>query len=144
MQDRPTADELAEAVSHFLQAELAPTIADPRLRFRALIAANLVAILTRELRAGDQPLREEWHGLAQLLGITAEPPAETAALRDGIDGLGRELRARIRAGDADQGPWAAAVRAQAEASLTAKLRLANPRFLERLAAEQATAARDTA
>lgn len=135
MQDRPTADELTEAVSQFLQAELAPAIADPRLRFRTLIAANLMAIVTRELRAGDGPLREEWAGLAALLGRAGAAPAEAAELRAAIDALGRELRARIRAGDADEGPWAEAARAHAEASVVARLQIANPRFLERVRAE---------
>jgi hypothetical protein len=136
MQDRPTADELTEAVSQFIQAELAPTIADPRLRFRALIAANLMAIVTRELRAGDAPLREEWQALAALLGGREAAPADAAGLRDQIDALGRELRARIRAGDADDGPWAEAAGAFAEASVIARLKIANPRFLERVAAER--------
>lgn len=135
MQDRPNADELAEAVAQFLQAELAPTLADPRLRFRTLIAANLVTVLARELRAGEAPLREEWRALQALLGRFDGPPAEAAALRAGIDAMGRELRARIRAGDADEGPWAEAARAYAHASVAAKLAIANPRFLERVSAE---------
>jgi hypothetical protein len=134
MQDRPTADELTEAVSHFLQTELAPAVADPRLRFRALIAANLMAIVTRELRAGDGPARDEWRALAALLGTAGEPPADTAGLRAGADALGRELCARIRAGDADEGPWADAALAFAESSVVARLQIANPRFLERVGA----------
>lgn len=135
MQDRPTADELTEAVSQFLQAELAPAIADPRLRFRALIAANLMAIVTRELRAGDAPLRAEWRGLAALLAHAGDPPADAADLRAAIDALGRELRSRIRAGEADTGPWGEAARAYAEAAVLGRLQIANPRFLERVGAE---------
>lgn len=135
MQDRPTADELTEAVSQFLQAELAPSLADPRLRFRALIAANLMAIVTRELRAGDAPLRAEWRSLAGLLGRGGEAPGDHADLRAAIDAMGRELCARIRAGEADAGPWAEAAHAYAESAVIARLQIANPRFLERLAAE---------
>lgn len=134
MQDRPTADELTDAVSQFLQTELAPALSDPRLRFRVLIAANLMAIVTRELRAGDAPLREEWGNLAALLGHEGSPPADSAALRAAIDALSRELCARIRAGDADNGPFAAATLAYAEAALVARLQIANPRFLERVQA----------
>lgn len=136
MQDRPTADELAEAVAHFLQTELAPTLTDARLRFRTLIAANLMAVLGRELRASEEPLRDEWRQLQTLLGRFDNPPATGEALRGSLDRMARELRTRIRAGEADSGPWAAAVRAYAHASVNAKLKIANPRFLERLNAEE--------
>ena len=132
MQDRPTADELTDAVSQFLQTELAPRLSDPRLRFRTLIAANLMAIVTRELRAGDEPLRDEWRSLAALLGHHEPPPAAVAELRTDLDALGRELCARIRVGDADSGPWAEAAHAYAERAVTARLQIANPRFLERI------------
>ena len=132
MQDRPTADELTEAVSQFLQGEVAPALSDPRLRFRVLIAANLMSIVTRELRAGDAQLREEWRDLAGLLGVAGPPPDDPAALHGQLDNLGRELCARIRRGDADEGPWAAAAHTYAEAAVAAKLTIANPRFLERV------------
>lgn len=133
MQDRPTAHELTEAVALFLSEELAPTVTDPRLRFRVLIAANLMQIVTRELAAGDGPLREEQARLLTLLGRDdAAPPAE-GDLHQSVDTLGRELCARIRSGEADDGPWHALVAAYAEASLIEKLRIANPKFLQRLA-----------
>lgn len=135
MQDRPTADELAEAVGHFLQSELAPTVSDPRLRFRVLIAANLMGMLTRELRAGDAPVREEWQALARLLDVGAELPADGDELRAGADAMARDLCARIRRGDADQGAWADAAHAYAEQRLIARLRIANPKFLQRVGAD---------
>jgi hypothetical protein len=131
MQDRPSADELTAAVGQFLQNEVAPALADPRLRFRVLIAANLMGVVTRELQAGEGLLREEWRQLAALLSRGGAPPEHPAALRDQLDMLGRELCARIRRGEADAGPWAEAVRAYAEASVAAKLAIANPRFLAR-------------
>ncbi len=67
--DRPVAGELAAAVREFLQAELLPTLDDPRLRFRTLVAMNALGIVEREspppqdrdwelarrIRAGDVP-----------------------------------------------------------------------------------------
>src|SRR5205823_8768897 len=58
MQDRPRAGELAEAVREFIETEILPSIDDPRLRFRALVAANGLAILERELAIGA-PRSEE-------------------------------------------------------------------------------------
>jgi hypothetical protein len=132
MQDRPTAAELTEAVAQFLAQELAPTVSDPRLRFRVLIAANLMQIVTRELLAGDAPLIEEHARLVELLGKREEAPANSAELRTSIDRLARELRSRIRQGEADDGPWHALVAAYAEESLVEKLRIANPRFLAKM------------
>jgi hypothetical protein len=132
MQDRPNADELAAAVGEFLRSEVAPSISDPRLRFRVLIAANLMAILTRELQAGDEPAREEWRALAALLGTPGEPPASGAALRVEADQMARQLCARIRRGDADEGSWAEAALAHAEEALARRLQIANPRFLARV------------
>jgi hypothetical protein len=51
MSDRPTAQELAEAIQEFLGGELLPTLTDQRLRFRTLVAMNALGIVYRELAA---------------------------------------------------------------------------------------------
>lgn len=51
MSDRPTAQELAEAIQEFLGGELLPTLTDHRLRFRTLVAMNALGIVYRELAA---------------------------------------------------------------------------------------------
>jgi signal transduction protein with GAF and PtsI domain len=76
--ERPTAEELAEAIEEFLSGEILPTLADPRLRFRMLVALNALGIVQREL---------------------AKLPLEDDAEQ-------RELAARIRAGDAPTGTLA--------------------------------------
>jgi len=47
--ERPTPDELAEAIEEFLAGEILPTLDDHRLRFRTLVALNALGILRREL-----------------------------------------------------------------------------------------------
>ena len=70
-QDRPDAAELLDAVAEFLFTEVREWV--PReQRFQVLVAANLCAVLARELRAGDEPLREDLALLRELL--EAEPP----------------------------------------------------------------------
>jgi len=69
--ERPSGDELGEAIEEFLAGEILPTLADHRLRFRMLVALNALGIVRREL--------------AKL------PPED--------DSEQRELAARIRAGD---------------------------------------------
>jgi hypothetical protein len=78
MSERPTADELAEAIEEFLAGEILPTLSDHRLRFRMLVALNALGIVRREL---------------------AGLPREDDAAR-------RELAARIRAGDVPTGTLA--------------------------------------
>ena len=68
MQDRPTQRELVEAAREFFEREILPTIADPRLRFRALVALNALGISEREMFAGDGFVDEELRGLRGLLG----------------------------------------------------------------------------
>jgi len=76
--DRPTPEELAEAIEEFLAGEILPTLDDHRLRFRTLVALNALGIVRREL--------------AKL------PPED--------DVEQRELAARIRAGDVPAGTLA--------------------------------------
>ena len=78
MSDRPTAQELAEAIEEFLAGEILPTLDDPRLRFRMLVALNALGIVRREL--------------------SKLPPEDDAEQR--------ELAARIRAGDVPAGTLA--------------------------------------
>ena len=49
MSERPTAQELTEAILEFLGGEILPTVTDPRLRFRTLVAMNALSIVYREL-----------------------------------------------------------------------------------------------
>jgi hypothetical protein len=76
--ERPTAEELAEAIEEFLAGEILPTLHDPRLRFRTLVALNALGIARRELE-----------------GLPKEDDAEQ-----------RELAARIRSGDVPAGTLA--------------------------------------
>jgi hypothetical protein len=130
MQDRPTDIELIEAVAQFLGDEVIPATTDPRLRFRLLIAANVLKIVRRELALGDTPLKHEWRQLATLLNRPeVEPPSSGSELRTALETSNRDLCARIRAGDADSGPWREAVLAHVQATVIEKLRVSNPRYL---------------
>ena len=100
-QDRPTPQELAEAVREFLEHEILPILDDHRLKFRTLVAINGLGIAERELAA------------------TAAPPEEE--LREK-----RELARRIRAGDVPENAVALLKEQVAE-----KLRVSNPRYLTR-------------
>lgn len=91
MQDRPSAQELLDAVRLFLATELLPTVSDPRLRFRTLIAANLLDMLRRELALEPDLLAAEYARLATLLGEQRSAPAEPRALAAAVAELQRAL-----------------------------------------------------
>ena len=126
MQDRPHAAELAEAVREFIKLEIIPGIDDPRLRFRALVAANGLGILERELTIGTPLMRREAGSLMRLLGRDGPIPEELDDLRRAVRELDRELALRIRAGDAPLGTLAHLL-----AAIEDKLRVASPRYLAR-------------
>jgi hypothetical protein len=86
--ERPTPEELTQAIEEFLAGEILPTLDDPRLRFRTLVALNALGIVRREL--------------GRL------PPEDDAEQR--------ELAARIRSGDVPAGTLAR-VKADVEARL---------------------------
>lgn len=133
MQDHPTANELVDAVAHFLGTELAPTLKDPRQKFRVLVAANVLSIVSRELQMGDALLHAEWQRLNALMGDDA--PNENFAQE--VEVMTRVLCVRIRAGDADDGEFHDAVFSHVEQTVIEKLQVSNPKYLERISKENA-------
>lgn len=137
MPDRPSTQELVEAVADFLSREVLPGLSDQRLRFRGLIAANVLTIVARELAAGEEPTRAEWQRLAELTdNRRGEPPARPEELRAATARMASELAERIRAGAADEGPTYAATYDAVYAHVVDKLRISNPKFLDRVLKEQ--------
>ena len=98
--DRPTPQELAEAVREFLQDEILPIVEDHRLKFRTIVAINGLGIAERELWA------------------TTPPQSEKQREEDW------ELARRIRAGDVPENAVALL-----KEQVAAKLRVSNPRHL---------------
>jgi hypothetical protein len=128
VQDRPTVHELLAAVRRFLERDVVPALDGPK-RFHARVAANVLAIVGRELAREEDDLAAEWRRLGALLEIDAAPPPSLAALRAGVRERNVTLAERIRRGDADAGAFAAAVRTHLRATVREKLAVANPRFL---------------
>lgn len=125
MNDRPTAVELLRAVERFLEAQVVAALEGPA-RFNARVAANVVAIVAREIETEEAHLDGEWQRLAALLDETTEAPASREALREGLRERNRTLVARIRAGDADSGPFRGELLAHLRATVDAKLAVSRP------------------
>ena len=98
--DRPTPQELAEAVREFLQDEILPILDDHRLKFRTIVAINGLGIAERELWA------------------TTPPQSQEQREEDW------ELARRIRSGDVPENAVALL-----KEQVAAKLRISNPRHL---------------
>ena len=127
MQDRPTASELLLAVQRFLDTEIVPAT-DGRRQFLTRVASNIIRIVEREFRSGDQHLTEEWRRLDALLGPES-PPDNREELAAGISRRTAALCAEISGGKADSGPYADQVFAHVEQTVSEKLLVNNPGWL---------------
>ena len=83
LHDRPTPQELAEAVREFLTNEILPTIEDHRLKFRTLVAINGLGIAERELWATSRPTEQDWE-LARRIRAGDVPDDAVALLKEQV------------------------------------------------------------
>lgn len=111
--DPPTAAQLAEAVREWLENQVMPN-ASGAMQFNARVAANVLAMVEREIELGPGQSERHAAGLA-VLGCADDT----------------ELAGRIRAGEFDD--ETGSIRAEVEAfvfdSVVDKLRVANPKYL---------------
>jgi hypothetical protein len=129
MVDQPSAEDLVEAVRHFLETELVPTLTDPRQRFRTLVAINVLAIVNRELAGQEGRLHEDWTTLETLLGEGGSPPARLSLLKADLQNRNARLVERIQAGEFDAPERFALLIEQLRLLVDRKLEVNNPRYL---------------
>ena len=107
--DRPTAEELVEAVREFLERDVMAAT-DGRVQFHTRVAVNVLGMVQRELELG---------------------PAQAAEHRERLEALGfadeAELAAAIRSGDVDD--RYDEVKFAVAATVKDKLTVANPKYL---------------
>ena len=78
MSERPTPDQLAEAIEEFLAGEVLPTLDDHRARFRMLVALNALGVVRRGAGGGDVAVDDaEQRSVAQIRA--GDVPAGTLA-----------------------------------------------------------------
>jgi hypothetical protein len=138
MYEHPTAAELLAAARAQLEQQVIPTITEPRLRFQTLVAANVLAIVERELADGETHLAAAWQRMSELessdesQAASEATPEGAAALRAAVAAQAQRLCARIRAGEYDQGPPRKALLLHLRRTAEEELAVANPRYLERV------------
>lgn len=108
--DRPSAAELVAAVREFIERDVSAAT-EGRVRFHARVAANVLAMVEREIAAGGEQARAHVERLARL-GVASDA----------------ELAAAIRAGEFDA--RADDLLAELADAVADKLSVANPRYAE--------------
>ncbi len=109
MYDQPTVAQLVEAVRLFLTAEIKPRLeAERKLYYQALVAANVLSIVERELQLSEIHLRDEWTRLNFVQGVHRPMPAESTEARAVLTERNRKLCEEIAAGRYDYDPQRAA------------------------------------
>lgn len=84
MSERPTAQELTEAILEFLGSEIMPTVDDQRLRFRTLVAMNALSIVYRELERMPLDDDTEQRELAARIRGGDVPPGTLARVKEDV------------------------------------------------------------
>jgi Domain of unknown function (DUF6285) len=126
MQDRPTTNELSDAVKEFLEHEILPTLTDPRLKFRLLVAMNALNMISREVNLEEDNLQVEFSSLKSLLEHDLPSPESFSSLKALTRELNTELSTRIRSGNVPENVFA-----HLEELTRAKLEISNPGYLRR-------------
>jgi hypothetical protein len=99
MQDRPTAPELLDALAELLFGDVREWVPRER-RFQVLVAANVCAVVARELRAGDDASLADVKLFRSLLGVEGPRPEPYQADAEAREAAA-ELAWAIRQGKLD-------------------------------------------
>ena len=133
VQDRPTVPELLDAIAGYLRQTVLARLEGGE-QYHLRIAINLLAIIRREMDLGPRFLQEEWQSISGLLGEVPEtmrqlPKKDLPATLLQQNG---HLSRKIREGRFDEPPDAAALFSHLRTVTENRLRIANPKFLERV------------
>lgn len=124
MQDRPTLDELLEAVAGYLRDDVMANTTG-RTNFHGRVAMNVVKMVRREIASVEDHYAREWDGLDHLLGVEPMPP-HLNAVREALLIRNRKLSELIRTGDADSGDRRKEVITHLRRTIHDKLKVSNP------------------
>jgi hypothetical protein len=130
MQERPDKVVLLGAIARFLVEEARPALADPRLSFRALIAAHLAGVVAAELMSDDESVTREIARLRPFFPDVTDAAATNPSF-EARRALANELNARLAARLRETTPAPEEIARIAAAlleSLREKLAIENPRF----------------
>jgi len=132
MQERPDKLALLAAIARFLLEDVRPALSDPRLNFRALIAAHLASVVAAELTSDEESVSRDLARLGPFFPALPASPAPSDSLparRALVADLNARLATELREGTPARDARALAEIATAlRESLRDKLAIDNPRF----------------
>ncbi|PKA16712.1 DUF6285 domain-containing protein [Leptospira haakeii] len=97
MQDKPSATELLEAIQDFLMKEVLPEFRDKDLlAYKTLVSWNMLGVISREIRSGEESIDKELTRLASLLKKKSEFPKTWNEKKSLTSTWNEELRDIIR------------------------------------------------
>ena len=125
MNDEPHAEELLRAVERFLERDVVPNLQGVP-RFHARVAANVVAMVAREIETEAEHQAGEWERLGALLDEAGALPDGREARRQALRARNATLVDRIRAGTADGGEVRRRVLAHLRRTVDDKMAVSRP------------------
>ncbi|MEI1278905.1 DUF6285 domain-containing protein [Leptospira venezuelensis] len=127
MQDKPSATELLEAIQDFLMKEVLPEFRDKDLlAYKTLVSWNMLGVISREIRSGEESLDKELMRLSSLLKKKSEFPKTWNEKKNLTSSWNEELRDIIRKDKKsleDTEYWK-----HIKESVIEKVEIVNPRF----------------
>ncbi|MCB9450318.1 MAG: hypothetical protein H6672_02700 [Anaerolineaceae bacterium] len=137
MYDKPSASQLLDTVSWFLQEQILPLLkdSDPRRYYETLITINALKIARREAAWEMTHLREEWGRLNFIQQVNTPLPDNPNAVQTALAERNRRLCDDIAAGLYDYWPRQAALFEHLLMTTRAQLEVTDPDFLAQLAQE---------
>lgn len=125
MNDQPFAEDLLRAVERFLEQDVVPAL-DGVAKFHARVAANVVAMVAREIETCGDHEAAEWQRLGGLLGDAAALPEALAGRRAALVERNEALCERIRTGAFDTGAERSELLAHLRSTVTDKMSVSKP------------------
>ncbi|AXR60535.1 DUF6285 domain-containing protein [Leptospira mayottensis] len=97
MQDKPTSADLLEAIQDFLMKEVLPQFKDKELlSYKTLVSWNMLGVVSREIRLGEELLDKELGRLVELLNKNLVIPSTLNEKKNIAHAWNIELRDKIR------------------------------------------------
>lgn len=137
MYDRPSLEALIDAASMHLEDHVIPAVkGDAKLYFQTLVAANVLKIASRQVQLHDKHLLQAWEDLGTLFQTPLPIPFDSQERESRLTAWHDELCAAIRQGDYDAVNQRRALLQYVQRRTIAQLEVANPKFLQVIAAEE--------
>ncbi|MDX1958131.1 MAG: DUF6285 domain-containing protein [Leptospiraceae bacterium] len=129
MQDRPSANELLEAIADFLIKDVMPAVKnDDLLSYKTLVSWNMLGVIGREIKLGEINLKKELTRLSTTLGTSVSLESKTyLEIQEMTRELNQVLSKKIQSEKIsieDKKIWEAV-----KETLREKLEISNPKFL---------------